>query len=123
MLAYKILTESEFNEYNQLINDANNDIVNRESKLNQAYEKIESNLNLIGVTAVEDKLQEGVENTLLCLRQAGIKIWVLTGDKMETAVNISSSCKHFSNKMKKFLMSNMRSQNKIEKYLNKTLVK
>ena len=117
LLAYKVLTEEEFNEYNQLINEANSDILNREMKLAKAYDVIESNLKLVGVTAVEDKLQEDVENTLYCLRQAGIKIWVLTGDKLETAVNISNSCKHFSAQMKNFLMSNMSSQKEIENCL------
>ena len=123
MLAYKVLTEQEFHEYNQLLNDANNDIVNRETKLANAFDIIESNLKLVGVTAVEDKLQEDVENTLYSLRQAGIKIWVLTGDKLETAVNISNSCKHFSNQMENFLMSNISSQNEIQECLTKFLEK
>ena len=117
------MTEQEFHEYNQLLNDANNDIVNRETKLANAFDIIESNLKLVGVTAVEDKLQEDVENTLYSLRQAGIKIWVLTGDKLETAVNISNSCKHFSNQMENFLMSNISSQNEIQECLTKFLEK
>ena len=82
VLSYKILTQSEFEEYDRIINEANNDIVNREKNLESVFNKIETNLTLIGVTAVEDKLQEDVENTLFSLRQAGIKIWVLTGDKL-----------------------------------------
>lgn len=54
----------------------------------QVAELIEKDLNLIGCTAIEDKLQEGVPACIETLARAGIKIWVLTGDKMETAVNI-----------------------------------
>jgi phospholipid-transporting ATPase len=52
-------------------------------------ELIEKNLILIGCTAIEDKLQEGVPTCIETLSAAGIKIWVLTGDKMETAINIA----------------------------------
>lgn len=95
VLAYRLLSESEFEKYDNLINEANQSVLNRDELLKNAYEAIETDLQVIGVTAVEDKLQEDVENTLLVLRQAGIKIWVLTGDKLETAINISDSCKHF----------------------------
>lgn len=52
-------------------------------------ELIEKDLILIGSTAIEDKLQEGVPTCIETLSRAGIKIWVLTGDKMETAINIA----------------------------------
>ena len=117
VLAYRVLSATEYKEYEKLLSDAKNDIINREEKLNEAYDKIESNLKLIGVTAVEDKLQDDVENTLRALREAGIKIWVLTGDKLETAVNISESCKHFSTEMKKFRLENVRSEEQLHQRL------
>jgi phospholipid-transporting ATPase len=52
-------------------------------------ELIEKDLILVGCTAIEDKLQEGVPTCIETLSAAGIKIWVLTGDKMETAINIA----------------------------------
>lgn len=52
-------------------------------------ELIEKDLVLVGCTAIEDKLQEGVPACIQTLSAAGIKIWVLTGDKMETAINIA----------------------------------
>ena len=113
VLSYRILTEAEFNEYNRMIIDANNDILNRETSLANVYEIIEKKLTIIGVTAVEDKLQEDVENTLFSLRQAGIKIWVLTGDKLETAISISDSSKHFSYDMHKFVISNLTDKQEI----------
>lgn len=60
----------------------------RNNKL-QVAELIEKELILVGCTAIEDKLQEGVPSCIETLSKAGIKIWVLTGDKMETAINIA----------------------------------
>jgi phospholipid-translocating ATPase len=54
---------------------------------------LESELELLALTGVEDKLQEGVKSTLELLRNAGIRIWMLTGDKIETATNIAVSSK------------------------------
>lgn len=107
-LAYKNLSKDQYQTYRRWLDDATNDVLHRESKLCKAYDKIETELTVIGVTAVEDKLQEGVESTLTALRKAGIKIWVLTGDKLETAINISESCKHFSTEMTKFVMREMK---------------
>jgi P-type E1-E2 ATPase len=54
----------------------------REDKVNDTYEEIEKNLKLLGATAIEDKLQDGVPQCIERLARAGIKIWVLTGDKV-----------------------------------------
>lgn len=54
---------------------------NRDDKLSEVYEEIEQDLMLIGSTAIEDKLQDGVPEAIANLARAGIKIWVLTGDK------------------------------------------
>ena len=72
---------------------------NREEKVNDIYEEIETNLKLIGATAIEDKLQDGVPECIERLARAGIKIWVLTGDKVETAYNIGLSCRLLTNDM------------------------
>ena len=89
--------------------------MHKDSKLKKIFKKIESHLHLIGATAVEDKLQEAVGETLESLRQAGIKIWVLTGDKIETAINISYSCKHFTEDMIQFSLTNLRNSDEIMK--------
>lgn len=60
--------------------------------MNRAAEKIENEFNLIGSTAIEDKLQDEVADTIQFIKDAGIKVWVLTGDKIETAINIGFSC-------------------------------
>ena len=65
----------------------------REEKIGAAAELIERELTMLGATAIEDKLQDGVPDTIEQLKQAGINVWVLTGDKLETAVNIGFSCK------------------------------
>lgn len=118
VLAYRILSQTEYAQFAKLIDEANSDILNKESKLQLVYEQIETNLNIIGVTSVEDKLQEDVEHTLFCLRQAGIKIWVLTGDKLETAINISDSCKHFSKDMIRFVLKSLKTSQQISDNLD-----
>ncbi|KAL8153941.1 hypothetical protein V2J09_011701, partial [Rumex salicifolius] len=68
-------------------------------------ELIERDLILIGSTAIEDKLQEGVPTCIETLSRAGIKIWVLTGDKMEMAINIAYACNLINNDMRQFIIS------------------
>ena len=65
---------------------------NRKLALQLAAEEIERDLDLLGVTAIEDKLQEEVPETIRALKSAGIHVWMLTGDKEETALNIAYSC-------------------------------
>lgn len=57
------------------------------------FDKNEQDLEYVGSTAIEDKLQVGVPETIDILLQARIKVWVLTGDKQETAIEIGKSCK------------------------------
>ncbi|GLC46232.1 hypothetical protein PLESTM_001843200 [Pleodorina starrii] len=71
---------------------AKTSLVGRDEKVAEVSEKIERNLRLLGCTAIEDKLQEGVPECIKQLALAGIRIWVLTGDKMETAINIGYAC-------------------------------
>ncbi|CAA2969991.1 phospholipid-transporting ATPase 9 [Olea europaea subsp. europaea] len=89
ILAYRELSEEEYMVFNGSFSEAKNSVsADRESMIDQVTEKIEKDLILLGATAVEDKLQQGVPECIDKLAQAGIKIWVLTGDKMETAINI-----------------------------------
>ena len=60
---------------------------------------IEKDLILLGATAIEDKLQDGVPDTIHTLAQAGVRVWVLTGDRQETAINIGFSCKLITDEM------------------------
>ena len=76
-----------------LFHKASLEIDNRDKKVAEVAELIEKNLTLMGATAIEDKLQDEVPESIAKLSQANIKIWVLTGDKQETAINIGFSCK------------------------------
>uniref|UniRef100_A0A672SQ50 Phospholipid-transporting ATPase n=1 Tax=Sinocyclocheilus grahami TaxID=75366 RepID=A0A672SQ50_SINGR len=91
-LACKDLDEDVFDEWMKKLLFASTALENREEKLGALYEEIEQGMMLLGATAIEDKLQEGVPETIACLTLANIKIWVLTGDKLETAMNIGYSC-------------------------------
>ncbi|XWS16208.1 hypothetical protein CRYUN_Cryun34aG0065400 [Craigia yunnanensis] len=92
-LAYRMLEESEYSAWNNDFQKAKTSIgADREAMLEKVAEMMERDLILIGATAVEDKLQKGVPQCIDKLAQAGLKIWVLTGDKMETAINIGYAC-------------------------------
>ncbi|XP_043259044.1 phospholipid-transporting ATPase IF-like [Colletes gigas] len=96
VIAYKKMDQAQFEELRQKVEQARQVIgIDRAAYMKRAYNQMESGLTLLGVTAVEDRLQEGVQDTLECLRVAGIKIWVLTGDKAETAENIAFLCGQF----------------------------
>ncbi|KAJ3333528.1 hypothetical protein HDU76_007058 [Blyttiomyces sp. JEL0837] len=87
-LAYKVIPPDEYEYWSMKYQAAQNAIEDREKKIDKVAELIEKDLTLMGATAIEDKLQTGVPETIETLAKAGIKIWVLTGDKMETAINI-----------------------------------
>ncbi|XP_013108073.2 phospholipid-transporting ATPase ID isoform X1 [Stomoxys calcitrans] len=92
VLAERQLSKDFYEDWSKRHMDASISLDNREDKLGVLYEEVESELVLVGVTAIEDKLQDGVPQTIANLQMAGIKIWVLTGDKQETAINIGYSC-------------------------------
>lgn len=81
MLAEKKIDEHFYNEWRLRHQNAAVSINEREDKLMAVYEEIECDMELVGVTAIEDKLQDGVQRAISNLQMAGIKIWVLTGDK------------------------------------------
>uniref|UniRef100_A0A7M4FWN4 Phospholipid-transporting ATPase n=1 Tax=Crocodylus porosus TaxID=8502 RepID=A0A7M4FWN4_CROPO len=87
------ISESDYQDWLDVYHRASTSIQNRALKLEESYELIEKNLQLLGATAIEDKLQDKVPETIETLMKADIKIWILTGDKQETAINIGHSCK------------------------------
>ncbi|GLT91721.1 hypothetical protein SLE2022_095950 [Rubroshorea leprosula] len=106
VLAYRELSEEEYNEFNQKFSGAKNSVsADRETLIDEVAEKIERDLILLGATAVEDKLQNGVPDCIDKLAQAGIKLWVLTGDKMETAINIGYACSLLRQGMKQIIIN------------------
>lgn len=88
----KVVSEEEYTEWMLEYNKANLSLIDRDLEVERVCKKIETNFDLVGSTAIEDKLQEGVPETIRHIKKAGIKLWVLTGDKIETAVNIGYSC-------------------------------
>ncbi|XP_040284215.1 probable phospholipid-transporting ATPase IF isoform X2 [Bufo bufo] len=98
-VAYRKFTPEEYREIDQHLHDARTALHQREERLADVFDLIERDLELLGATGVEDKLQDKVLETIEALRLAGIKVWVLTGDKHETAVSVSLSCGHFHRTM------------------------
>ena len=98
----KLLSENEYNNFAKDLNEAMMSLEDKEKKVNEVYDSIEENLYIIGTTIVEDKLQEKVPETIRDLRLAKIKVWMLTGDKMNTAYNIGLSCNLINKQMKIF---------------------
>lgn len=98
-LAYRDLEEHEFKAWEEEYKIASTSIEDREEKVERVAKKIEKNFILLGATAIEDRLQEGVPECIARLSKSGIKIWVLTGDKMETAINIGFSCNLLTKEM------------------------
>ncbi|XP_030621399.1 probable phospholipid-transporting ATPase VB [Chanos chanos] len=91
--AKKVLTEQAYVDWLKIRREALSAIKNKDELMLRSAVKIETELTLLGATGIEDRLQEGVPDTIQALRVAGMKVWVLTGDKPETAVNIAYSCK------------------------------
>ncbi|CAK4150020.1 unnamed protein product [Aphanomyces euteiches] len=92
IFGYKRLTLAEFMAWSAAYTKAKTSIVERESKLTECARMMETHLKLVGATGVEDQLQDGVPDCIETLSAAGINIWMLTGDKDETAISIANSC-------------------------------
>uniref|UniRef100_A0A665X0K6 Phospholipid-transporting ATPase n=1 Tax=Echeneis naucrates TaxID=173247 RepID=A0A665X0K6_ECHNA len=94
-VAYKHLSEEEYRQAEEGLKEARLALQDREEKLMAVYNQVETGMSLIGATAVEDRLQEEAAETMEALQGAGIKVWVLTGDKMETAKSTCYACRLF----------------------------
>ncbi|XP_042976833.1 probable phospholipid-transporting ATPase 8 isoform X1 [Carya illinoinensis] len=106
VIAYRELGEEEYKSWEEKFRMAKTSVTaDHDALVDEAADKIERNLILLGATAVEDKLQKGVPECIKKLSQAGIKIWVLTGDKMETAVNIGYACSLLRQDMKQITIT------------------
>jgi phospholipid-translocating ATPase len=107
MIGYKIIDKKDYNNFEKKLKIAELDLANKEQKVKEVYEEIEQNFDLLGVTIVEDKLQDKVPETIKEIRSAGIRIWVLTGDKLDTAENIGHSCNLLSREQRLFTLKVM----------------
>ncbi|KAI8466535.1 MAG: hypothetical protein J3K34DRAFT_524465 [Monoraphidium minutum] len=93
VVASKDVPEDEWDAWAAEYKEASSSLEGREDKVAACCDRMERGLTLLGATAVEDKLQDGVPEAIAGLKAAGIKVWVLTGDKMETAVSIAHTCR------------------------------
>jgi len=100
LLAKAELTAEQYEDWARRYHEAETSFKDRDAKRYALMEELERELEMMGITAIEDKLQEGVPETISALRQAGIKVWVLTGDKVDTAINIGHSCQLLSTEMR-----------------------
>uniref|UniRef100_A0A672U751 Phospholipid-transporting ATPase n=1 Tax=Strigops habroptila TaxID=2489341 RepID=A0A672U751_STRHB len=98
-LASKEVSEVEYSDWSRRHREASILLQGRAQELDKLYEEMEQNLQLLGATAIEDKLQDGVPETIQLLKLGNIKVWVLTGDKQETAMNIGYACKLLTDDM------------------------
>jgi len=122
-IAQRELGEEEYRAWNVEHDLAAAAVQNREEKLDAVSDAIERDLTLLGGTAIEDRLQDGVPDAIRLLAAAGIKLWVLTGDKPETAINIGFSCNLLDNDMDLIVLKVQdESMEKAEEELDKNLL-
>lgn len=99
VMAKRIIDPHDFSDWWTKHQEIEMSLENRDKRVRDSYTQLESNLVMLGATGIEDRLQEGVPETIVALRAAGISIWVLTGDKPETAINVAYSAKLFQPNM------------------------
>ncbi|XP_022765620.1 phospholipid-transporting ATPase 1-like isoform X2 [Durio zibethinus] len=99
------LSTSEFDDWHSAFEAASTALMGRASLLRKVASNIENNLCILGASGIEDKLQQGVPEAIESLRTAGIKVWVLTGDKQETAISIGYSSKLLTSKMTQIIIN------------------
>ncbi|BGO94943.1 hypothetical protein NBRC10512_000622 [Rhodotorula toruloides] len=104
-ISSRYLSEEEFQSWSKQYDKACAAIEDREEAIERACELVEHDLTILGATALEDKLQVGVPEAIAQLHKAGIKLWILTGDKLQTAIEIGFSCNLLTNEMEIIIIS------------------
>ncbi|XP_019440608.1 PREDICTED: phospholipid-transporting ATPase 1-like [Lupinus angustifolius] len=107
VIGMRRLNTSEFEQWHAAYEAASSALFGRAATLRKVASNVESNLCILGATAIEDKLQQGVPEAIESLRTAGIKVWVLTGDKQETAVSIGYSSKLLTRNMTQIIINSI----------------
>ncbi|CAK9172986.1 unnamed protein product [Ilex paraguariensis] len=122
-LAWRELEEDEYREWSLMFKEANSTLVDREWRVAEVCQRLEHNLELLGVAAIEDRLQDGVPETIETLRKAGINFWMLTGDKQNTAIQIALSCNFVSPEPKgQLLLINGKTEDEVCTSLERVLL-
>ncbi|KAL1338670.1 hypothetical protein HN51_033277 [Arachis hypogaea] len=105
VIGMRDLNASEFEQWHTAFEAASTSLFGRAAMLRKVAVNVERNLCILGASAIEDKLQQGVPESIESLRTAGIKVWVLTGDKQETAISIGYSSKLLTNRMTQIIIN------------------
>ncbi|MED6181078.1 Alanine--tRNA ligase [Stylosanthes scabra] len=122
VIGMRELSVSEFDQWHFAFEAASTSLIGRAAMLRKVASNVENNLCILGATAIEDKLQKGVPESIESLRTAGIKVWVLTGDKQETAISIGYSSKLLTNHMTQIII-NSNNRESCRRHLRNALVK
>ncbi|KAL4709151.1 hypothetical protein ACJJTC_015800 [Scirpophaga incertulas] len=119
VVAKRELPELEFQKFARAYNKARKSLVDRNELMLAVQSSLENDLDIVGITVVEDKLQDKVKQTLECIRNAGIKIWMLTGDKIETAISIAFSSRLLTKHDHYTIIAKCKSKEEIDKDLTR----
>ena len=115
MVAFRKINEDDYKSWLKQLHKDELNMKKKQKLIYRLYDIIEKNLTLLGGTAVEDELQDNVPETIKEIRSAGIKMWVLTGDKLDTAENIGHSCNLISKEQKTFVMKMQTDEEEVKK--------
>uniref|UniRef100_A0A0E0J1I6 Phospholipid-transporting ATPase n=2 Tax=Oryza TaxID=4527 RepID=A0A0E0J1I6_ORYNI len=122
-LGWRELESEEYLEWSRSFKEANSALIDREWKVAEVCQKLEHSLEILGVSAIEDRLQAGVPETIEILRQSGINFWMLTGDKQSTAIQIALLCNLISSEPKgQLLYINGRTVDEVARSLERVLL-
>lgn len=122
-LGWRELSDDEYEEWSKMFKEASSTLVDREWRLAEVCQKLEHDLEILGVTAIEDRLQDGVPETIEILRKAGINFWMLTGDKQSTAIQIALLCNFISSEPKgQLLFINGKTEEEVFRSLERVLL-
>ncbi|XP_048422253.1 phospholipid-transporting ATPase 2 isoform X1 [Pyrus x bretschneideri] len=122
-LAWRELKEEEYQEWSWMFKEASSTLVDREWRIAEVCQRLEHDFEVLGVTAIEDRLQDGVPETIEALRKAGINFWMLTGDKQNTAIQIALSCNFISPEPKgQLLLIDGKTEDEVRRSLERVLL-
>ena len=121
MVAYKEIDENYYKQWSDKYIKIKSNVNHTEEQIHQIYDEMEKDFKLIGSTAIEDELQDNVDEIINFMMQTGMRVWMLTGDKLDTAKNIAISCKLFQNNMKIIEIPEHLSENDLKNEFKKHL--
>ncbi|KPI96871.1 putative phospholipid-transporting ATPase IF [Papilio xuthus] len=116
-VAYREIPYEEYARVTEAIKRIDGKSASALQQVTLQYRVLEHQLTLVGATAVEDCLQDDVSDTLASLRRAGIRTWVLTGDKVETAINVAQSCSHISENDRRMFLIGVKDELALQAHL------